>query len=159
MKQLALTILIASSAFGLAWADTPAATATATAPAAAKGPSVAETLKQIERDWADAEKAGNPDQVAQYLGDDWVALGYDGKKTTKQSELADLKSGKNKVESVELGPMEVKVLGNVAVVQGSDVEKSTTDGKDTSGKWIWTDVFAKRDGKWVAVRSQSGKLK
>jgi len=45
------------------------------------------------------------------------------------------------------------------VVQGSDTEKSSMNGKDTSGKWVWMDVFAKRDGKWVAVRSESTKLK
>jgi hypothetical protein len=55
--------------------------------------------------------------------------------------------------------MDVKVMGSVAVVQGSDTEKSTTKGKDTSGKWIWMDVFVKRDSKWVAVRSQSAKVK
>jgi hypothetical protein len=51
--------------------------------------------------------------------------------------------------------MDVKVLGNVAVVQGSDTEKSLTNGKDTSGKWVWMDVFVKREGAWVVVRSQS----
>jgi hypothetical protein len=53
----------------------------------------------------------------------------------------------------------VKVLGNVAVVQGGDTEKSTIGGKDTSGQWVWMDVFEKRDGKWLAVRSQSAKVK
>jgi hypothetical protein len=65
------------------------------------------------------------------------------------------KSGKTKTETIEIGSMEVKVLGNVAVVQGTDTEKSTFDGKDSSGKYAWMDVFAKRDGKWVAVRSQT----
>ena len=55
--------------------------------------------------------------------------------------------------------MDVKVLGNVAVVQGSDTEKSSAGGKDTSGKWVWMDVFVKREGKWVAVRSQSAMVK
>ena len=64
-----------------------------------------------------------------------------------------------KLESFEFGPMDVKVLGNVAVVQGSDTEKSTTNGKDSSGKWVWMDVFVKRGDKWVAVRSQSAMLK
>jgi hypothetical protein len=54
--------------------------------------------------------------------------------------------------------MDVKVLGNVAIVQGSDTEKSTMNGKDTSGKWVWMDVFVKRDGKWVAVRSQAARV-
>lgn len=51
--------------------------------------------------------------------------------------------------------MEVKVLGNVPVVQGSDTEKSTSKGKDSSGKYVWMDVFAKIDGKWQAIRSQN----
>ena len=81
-----------------------------------------------------------------------------GSKMTKQGFLADLKSGRDKAQSVEIGPMDVKVLGNVAIVQGSDTEKSVMNGKDTSGKWVWMDVFVKREGKWVAVRSQAARV-
>jgi ketosteroid isomerase-like protein len=116
-------------------------------------------VKQTEHDWIDVLKAGDADKLGQILADDWVGLGYDGKKATKQSILADVKSGKLKLESFEFAPMDVKVLGNVAVVQGGDTEKSTIGGKDTSGQWVWMDVFEKRDGKWVAVRSQSAKVK
>ncbi len=52
--------------------------------------------------------------------------------------------------------MEVKELGDIAVVQGSDIEKSAA-GKDTQS--VWMDVFVKRAGKWVAVRSQTAKVK
>jgi hypothetical protein len=55
--------------------------------------------------------------------------------------------------------MEVKLLGNVAVVQGSDIEKSVINGKDTSGTWLWMDVFERRNGVWVVVRSQSARMK
>ena len=55
--------------------------------------------------------------------------------------------------------MDVKVIGSIAVVQGSDTEKSSNKGKDTSGKWVWMDVFVNRDGKWMAVRSQSAMVK
>lgn len=123
------------------------------------GPGTAETLKQLEHEWTDALKAADTEKLGQILADDWTGLGYDGKMETKQSVMASLKSGASKVESFDFGPMSVKVLGSVAVVQGSDTEKSTTKGKDTSGKWVWTDVFVKRDGKWLAVRSQSAKLK
>jgi len=43
-------------------------------------------------------------------------------------------------------------------VQGSDTEKSLMNGKDTSGKWVWTDVFVKRDSKWLVVRSQAARV-
>ncbi len=118
-----------------------------------------EALKQLERDWSNAQKAGDANRLGQILADDWQGLGYDGVMTTKEKALSDVKSGTNKLESFEIGPMDVKIVGAVAVVQGSDTEKSSLNGKDTSGKWVWMDVFVKRDGKWQAVRSQSAKVK
>ena len=151
MKKFVEAVLLACACVGLAFAQAQ------TPPA--KGPSVAEAVKQLEHDWVDAAKASDTDKLGQILADDWAGIGYDGSKQTKQSILADVKSGAIKFESYEFGPMDVKVLGSVAVVQGSDTEKSTTGGKDTSGKWAWMDVFVKRDGKWVVVRSQSAKVK
>jgi ketosteroid isomerase-like protein len=152
MKNLVVaTVLLAVSA-GVAFAQTPA-------PAAAKAPSAAAAVKQAEHDWSDAAKAGDTDKLNQIIADDWSGVGPDGAKLTKSAFIDSYKSGKSKLESFDFGPMDVKVLGNVAVVQGSDTEKSVTDGKDSSGKYSWTDVFAKRDGKWVAVRSHLTKVK
>jgi ketosteroid isomerase-like protein len=137
---------------GLAFADTPSATAPA------KSAGTSDSIKQIEHDWTEATIAGDFDKVSQIIADDWAGISFDGSKMTKQGFLADLKSGKDKAQSVEIGPMDVKVLGNVAIVQGSDTEKSITNGKDSSGKWVWMDVFVKRDGKWVAVRSQAARV-
>jgi uncharacterized protein (TIGR02246 family) len=153
MTKLAGAILLFSACVAPAFAQTPAP--------AAKAPSVSQTVKQLEHDWVDAMKAGDADKLGEILADDWVALGYGsipGGKQTKQAYVADVKSGASKLESFEFGPMDVKVLGNVAVVQGTDTEKSATAGKDSSGKYAWMDVFVKRGDKWVAVRSQSAKV-
>ena len=151
MKKCAGTILLICVCVGLALAK-----AQTQAPKAA---STAESVKQLEKDWLEAEKAGDTDKLNQILGDDWVAIGPDGKTETKQEFLANLKSGQMKMESFEMGPMQVKMVGGAAVVQGSDTEKSTSNGKDSSGKYVWMDVFAKRDGKWMAVRSQTALVK
>jgi ketosteroid isomerase-like protein len=125
---------------------------------AAAGSSAAEELKQVERDWIAGQKAGDADKIGQLIADDWSALNSDGKKVNKQQYLADYKSGAEKFESIEVGPMDVRVFGDIGVVQGGDTEKSSYKGKDTSGKYVWMDVFQKKDGKWQAVRSEVTKV-
>jgi ketosteroid isomerase-like protein len=142
-----MTICIAA----LALADTQAPTK----PPIAEGDSTAEALKQLEREWAVAMKAGDSEQIGRILGDDWIEVSNDGKKLTKGQLIAGVKSGRVKVESIELGPLDVKLLGDVAVVQGSHVENSTANGQRSHGEVVWMDVFANREGKWVVVRSQS----
>ena len=152
MKKLAGAILLLVACAGLGFAQDKMA------PAKPKAPSTADAIKQLEHEWTDAAKAADADKLGQILSDDWVGLGTDGKTISKKEFITGYTSGKSKMESFEFGPMSVKVIGNVAVVQGSDTEKSMTEGKDTSGKWAWMDVFEKRDGKWVAVRSQNAKV-
>jgi uncharacterized protein (TIGR02246 family) len=155
MKKLAGAALLVCACAGLVFAQTK----TPSAAAPAKGSTVPQAVQQLEHDWAAAMKAGDTNKLSSILADDWVAIAPDGSKETKQSVLADMKSGASKVQSFDFGPMDVKVMGNVAVCQGSDTEKSTTKGKDSSGKYVWMDVFAKRDGNWVAVRSQTAIVK
>jgi ketosteroid isomerase-like protein len=154
MKALAGATLLVCVCAGLLFARAT------TAPTArqAKGMSVSHAVMQMERDWLAAEKAADVGKLGQIIADDWVGI-HDAERMTKQSYLASVKSGATKIESFEMGPMEVKVLGNVAIVQGSDTEKSITNGKDSSGKYVWMDVFVKRGGKWVAVRSQIAMVK
>lgn len=154
MRKLLGAVLLVCACVGLAYAQ-----AAKTTPAKTASPSVSDAIKQLEHDWMDAAKANDADKLSQILADDWAGIGIDGSKETKQSTLAEMKSGASTLTSFEFGPMDVKVLGNVAVCQGSDTEKSTGKGKDTSGKYVWMDVFVKRDGKWVAVRSQSAIVK
>ncbi len=104
-------------------------------------------------------KAGDGDKVAAILGDDWVSIGPDGSTQTKAQFVASIKAGEYKLASFDFGPMTVKVVGGVAIVQGTDTEKSTTKGKDTSGKYLWMDVFTKRGDNWVAIRSVDAAVK
>jgi ketosteroid isomerase-like protein len=127
-------------------------------PPVAGSATTVQELKQLELDWSEAARTGNADKLAQILGDEWTALDYLGNTTTKKDALAELKAKSSTLSSFEPGPMDVVVFGNTAVVQGSDTEKSTYKGKDSSGKYVWMDVFVKRNGKWQAVRSQSAKV-
>ena len=91
------------------------------------------------------------------VAEDWVGIDYNGKTFTRAQVANDMKSGAASLSTFEMGPMKVRVYGNTAIVNGSDTEKSTWQEKDSSGTYVWTDVFVNRNGKWQAVNSQSVK--
>jgi ketosteroid isomerase-like protein len=128
-------------------------------PAASKADtaSVEQTLMQMERDWTQAALKKDSAALDRILADDWVAIGFQGTTTTKAQAIAELKSGVSTTQTEELGDMKVRIFGTTAIVTGSDTEKSTYKGKDSSGKFVWTDVFVERNGRWQAVASQSTK--
>src|SRR4051794_14269826 len=122
----------------------------AAAPKADSG-QVEQTLMQMERDWVQASLKKDTATMEKILADDWAGIDFTGKTINKAQSLADLKSGASTTQSIDLGDMNVRVLGSTAVVTGSDVEKGTYKGKDSSGKYVWTDVFVNRNGRWQAV--------
>jgi hypothetical protein len=151
MKKIVGTVLLTCVCTGLVLANPTEV--------GSKDAIVADRLKRLEQDFGDAIKAVDTDKINQILADDWVELGGSGRFFTKESVLGILKSGNDKLESFELGPMEVKVLGNVAVLQGNVTEKRTTNGEDSSGRSVFMDFFVKSGDKWVIVRSLSAKVK
>lgn len=150
MKRILIFVVFAAAAASLAlgqMADNQAKTAGGKA-------SVEQSLKKMERDWVDATLKKDTATLDRILADDWVGQGPTGP-ATKAQVLADIKSGDQKLESINLGDLKVRVFGDTAVVLGSDDEKSSYKGKDTSGHWLWMDVFVKRNGRWQAVASNS----
>jgi len=119
--------------------------------------SVTEMFRQIENRWAEADKNKDAVALGKLLADDWTYLGPVGLET-KAQHLAGLKTGQDKLESITLMDMKVRLFGNTAVVTGREHEKSSNSGKDTSGDYLWTDVFVKRQGHWLAVNSQDTPL-
>jgi ketosteroid isomerase-like protein len=122
-------------------------------------PTVVETIKQFEQDTGDAMVARNIEKLNRTYADDWATIGSSGKIFTKEGLLDDFKSGNHKLVSFENGPMDVQVLGNVAVVQASVKEKRIQDGKDISGEFVYMDLLEKRADKWVIVRTLGARLK
>jgi len=126
--------------------------------AQSQDPTIVETMKQFAQDTGDAMVAGDVDKLNQIYADDWATVDSSGKIFTKESLLSDFKSGKHKLLSFEIGPMDVRVFGDVAVVQASVTEKRLHDGKDISGQFVFMDLLKKRGDKWVIVRTLGAKV-
>jgi len=157
MNRLTVCIMVAALCAGGAFAQKERETADRSKVTGADNSAVAEELKRIENDWVEAAKAKDEAKLSAILADNWMEQTWDGKSVDKSKAMAEMKEEGNTLDEIELGPMDVRVMGNVAVVTGSNTEKSMMEGKDTSGKYYWTDVFVKESGKWRAVASQSSK--
>jgi ketosteroid isomerase-like protein len=126
--------------------------------AQSQDPTVVESIKQLQQDTGDAMVAIDIDKLNQIYADDWATVDSSGKIFTKERLLSDFKSGKHKLLSFELGPMDVQVFGDVAIVQAGVTEKRLHDGKDISGQFVFMDLLKKREGKWVIVRTLGARV-
>jgi ketosteroid isomerase-like protein len=105
--------------------------------APAADPTDIETVTKVERETGDAMVAVDIDKLNQIYADDWATVSISGKIVTRESVLHYIKSGKNKLVSYELGPMDVQVVGDVAVAHGSVTEKRIRDGKEVDGEGVY----------------------
>src|SRR5215470_7492060 len=117
----------------------------------------AEIIK-LEREWADANKTHNAEAVKQLLADDAVIVYPDGSTATKADEVRTIESGAITADAFEMIDPKVTVIdGDSAFVTGRSVIKNGKNAVpnkkpiNISGEYRFLDVYAKRDGKWVAV--------
>jgi ketosteroid isomerase-like protein len=118
---------------------------------------ISKTLQAMEHDWLNAEKNHDTAAFEKLVADDWIAIGPDGKSQTKAQRAAEIKAAH--ISSATMGDMKVRVFGDTAVVTGTDDEVTMEAGKKSSDHFAWTDVFVKRNGKWLAVASQTAQIK
>ena len=145
MKRLALVML-----FGLVL------------PAAAQTParSVQRELLKLEDDWSQASINRDASALQRFYADEYVFIDEDGVVTDRAKELKNLTTGDFRLDAFKFDDMKVRLYGNVAVVTGRNTIQGVWVGtnRDVSGPYRFTDIFVKRDGRWVCVSSQSSRV-
>ena len=87
------------------------------------------------------------------IADDYLGTEPDGKRVHKADLIAELKSGEALASNrLNEDDVTIRFYGDTAIVNGSESWKLKKDGK--TGRYIWTDIFVKRNGKWQVVASQ-----
>ena len=115
-------------------------------------------LIRLEHDYARALMTKDRAFLMRFYASDWRGgnwMGFWSKSTMLKSVL----NARYVVKSMIVRDLKIRLMGDVAVVQGVDEEITSVDGRDTSGKWAFTDIFARRDGAWVAIASHTSEVK
>ncbi len=125
----------------------------------ARGQSLDQKLVQLEREFADADVHRDATAIERLEAADYVFTAPDGNVTGKAEDVNDLKTGNFVAEAIDLDELKVHVYQRAAIVTGKvTLRDCRYHGRDVSGIYRFTDVWADTDGQWRIVASQSTAL-
>ena len=118
-----------------------------------------DAVVQVVRAWLDAIQKHDTRVIAQLLADDFVAILPDGRKRVKSQHLKEVADGDYAVQTLTMDEADVRFFGAVAVVTYYQYEESRTQGDNTTGSSVWTDVLVNRNGAWQIVAEHGSRFK
>jgi len=106
-----------------------------------------ETLGELNRNYVKAAAQADVRWYADNLAEDYMATNPDGSFVDRAGFLARIAKfpGKSDFEAVDVN---IRILGEVALIHSGFLDRRP-DG--TIGKGRYTDIWARREGRWLCV--------
>ena len=108
-------------------------------------------IKQAESDWAESSVSNDVSVLERILADDFVGVHIDGSHYSKAGAIKDSRARPSEFVFNHLNEIEIRFYGDAAVAQGNESWKKKNG---TPGKFVWTDTWIKRGGKWQVVAAE-----
>jgi uncharacterized protein (TIGR02246 family) len=115
-------------------------------PATATRPDIA-ILEQLNRDYITSVQTSDVRRFDQILAPDFLCTNPDGSLVDRQAFLAQTARPVT-ITDLQAHDVNVRILGDVAIIHARTTY-TTPDGRTGAGRY--TDVWARRDGRWLAV--------
>lgn len=110
-------------------------------------PADLETLARLNREYIAAVKASDSQRFAELLADDFLCSLPDGSIVNREQFL-DQAARPYTLLNLEAHDVHIRLMGDIALVHA---RTSFTLPGGTPGAGRYTDVWARRDGRWQAV--------
>ena len=114
---------------------------------AAAGPA-SETILDLEKRFSAALLGRDSAAVDSLLADDLIHIGFEGQIAGKSEYMAFFKQGDWRYTRYSTSGLTVKILSEAAVVTGRVDRTITINGKETSGAFAFTHVWARAGDRW-----------
>jgi Domain of unknown function (DUF4440) len=108
-------------------------------------------IQQAEYDWAQSLVTNDVRVIERIFADDFAGVDIDGSLYSKTDTINGSRTAPSEFVSVHLNAIEIRLYGDAAVVQGNE---SWEDKDGTPGKFVWTDTWIRRDGRWQIVAAE-----
>ena len=105
---------------------------------------------ESERAWAESVATGDSSVVERILADDFVGVDPKGNLYDKSKMVSDTRDAPKYFVSNHANEIKVRFYSDSAVAQGDETWERRS-GDSLRGRFIWTDTWVKRNGKWQIV--------
>lgn len=92
------------------------------------------------------------------LGADLLYCHSDGQCETKPEFLETIRSGRIRYRAIEVLELRPRIVGDAVVINGSVLIDGVIGGQPRSLRIAFTDVYARRNGRWQLIAWQSTRL-
>ncbi len=116
---------------------------------------VEQELRALVRQWDEADVKKDVAMLDHLLADEFAFVGG----IDKKKYLAFVESGDAGIGSAVSDNVKVRIYGDTAVLTGLDTIKGKRKGQEYVERYLYTDVWVKRDKRWQCVATQSELLK
>src|SRR5580704_9527384 len=106
-----------------------------------------DALSALNRDYIHSVQQGDVQRFEEILAEDFLCSNPDGSLVDKEQFLAQTARPVT-ISGLTAEDVKVRILGDVAIIHAR-TSYTTADGEQGHGRY--TDVWARRDGKWLAV--------
>lgn len=151
MKPFISVVFAAIAVFsGSVLAQAPA---TAT-PATSTGSPEIQELQKVEDSWSSALNQRDQYALELVLSPLFVNVSATGDVTTRNQQVANMLTDPDKTEATDMRVVTVRMLGDVAVANGTYSYTHKAEGKEQEEKGVFTHVFQRQHGNWVCLNAQ-----
>jgi ketosteroid isomerase-like protein len=98
-------------------------------------------VEALEGEWRAAQLAGDVGVMDKLLSDDYIGISMTGQVNTKAQTLDRARSHKLVLSQLDLGEMQVKMVGAIAIVTSLAQVEGTNDGQPVKGTFRYTRVY------------------
>jgi len=106
-----------------------------------------EVLEQLNRDYITSVQTSDVRRFDEILAEDFVCSNPDGSLVDRAAFLAQTARPVT-ISNLTAHDVRIRILGDVAIIHAR-TSYTLPDGRTASGRY--TDVWARRDGRWLAV--------
>ena len=108
-------------------------------------------IRQAEAEWAESVATHDVKVLERIMAGDFEGVYIDGSHYSKADAIKEYRTQPIDFVSNHLSEVQIRFYGQTAVAQGSESWKKK-DG--TQGKFVWTDTWIEREGKWEVVAAE-----